>query len=81
MGILAALSMSAVSRLKFTLAGVKKKLQSAVTEMKTIFEATGSWKNYRKLLQESVGPVVPYLYVHPIIFYHNSKMIFLFLKY
>jgi len=61
MGILAALSMSAVNRLKYTFAGIKKKYQSATTEMKTIFEATGSWKNYRKMLSEVVGPIVPYL--------------------
>merc|ERR1712137_292902 len=61
MGILAALQISAVIRLKFTFANIKKKLNQSVKEMKVIFDSSSSWKNYRATLNESTGPTVPYI--------------------
>ena len=61
MGIYAAFEISAVVRLKFTFAGVKKKLRNFLEETRTLFDQSSSWKNYRETFKNVVPPAVPYL--------------------
>ena len=68
MGISAAWNISAVVRLKHTIAAIKKRANTQIKEITSLLEPTGSWKVYRSTLDNVRGPAVPYLYFFPFFY-------------
>jgi hypothetical protein len=63
MGIIAAINLSAVSRLKKTKALLAKHTQQTFQELEEVMNARSSWATYRQLIRHCTPPAVPYLYV------------------
>jgi hypothetical protein len=63
--ILAGMSMSAISRLKFTWNLLSPVAKEVFTNLQNLFDPLAGFKNYRTELSQSgaKGPVLPYLYV------------------
>lgn len=62
MAMLAAFNTTAVNRLKTTFMGVKKKSMKVLKQLGELFDSSGSYKNYRAVLEKTQGPAVPYMY-------------------
>ena len=61
MGVVVALNRSAVSRLKFSLAECDPKLLQQFKTLENLMDPSGSFKNYRKAIQNTKLPALPYL--------------------
>lgn len=61
MGVVVALNRSSVSRLKFSLAECEPKLLQQFKTLESLMDPTGSFKNYRKAIQNTKLPALPYL--------------------
>jgi len=64
MGIIVALNMSSIQRLKASYSFVKKKHQTAFMDLEVLMRPQGSFTVYRQVLQSSKLPCLPYLGVY-----------------
>jgi len=64
MGVVVALNRSSITRLRFTLADCDPKLIQQFQTLESVMDPTGSFKNFRKALQQSKLPTMPYLGVY-----------------
>jgi len=62
MGIIAAINLSAVSRLRKTKALLAKHTHQSFSELEEVMNARSSWATYRQFIRNCTPPAVPYLY-------------------
>jgi len=65
--MVSALNAGPVSRLKFTSEKLSKSQKSTLTEMETLTDMQGSFKNYREALKTVANvPCIPYMSETPV---------------
>eukprot|EP01095_Lingulamoeba_sp_RSL-Kostka_P006074 TRINITY_DN1875_c1_g2_i2.p1 TRINITY_DN1875_c1_g2~~TRINITY_DN1875_c1_g2_i2.p1 ORF type:complete len:162 (-),score=39.75 TRINITY_DN1875_c1_g2_i2:256-741(-) len=64
MGFVTGLNMAAMSRLKATMSEIDTKLIQKFNKLENVMDPSSSFKNYRKALQHSISPAMPYLGVY-----------------
>lgn len=62
MGIVVGLNRSSITRLRATLAECDQKLLNSFKTLESMMDPTGSFKNYRKAMQNTKLPALPYMY-------------------
>ena len=63
MGVVVALNRSSISRLRHTFAACDSKLINQFKTLESLMDPSGSFKNYRKAMQTTKLPALPYMYV------------------
>lgn len=61
MGVVVALNRSSVTRLRFTMAECDPKIVQQFKTLEQLMDPSGSFKNYRKAIQATRLPALPYL--------------------
>ena len=63
MGVLAGLSMAAVSRLKYTIHELPSRVRKMQEDIELEMSSLGSFRIYRENVKKAVPPVIPFMYV------------------
>jgi RasGEF domain. len=61
-GMVAGFNLAAIARLQQTKTALSKKYVKILDELKTLFDPSSSYKNYRLHMSKTVQPAIPYMY-------------------